>query len=58
MLPAAEEAEALKAKEDEHWQRAKEMGEEARKAGRAEVERRLNQVRGHEGRGGCNRKPC
>lgn len=41
----AEAAQALKGKEQEHWQAAKAAGDQAREAGRAEVERRLDQAR-------------
>ncbi len=41
---AAEEASVEKDREKEHWERAKQLGDQARAAGREEVERRLAQV--------------
>ena len=42
-LPA-EEAEALKGREGEHWEKAKAYGEEARRAGKEEMQHRLGLV--------------
>lgn len=45
-MPAsrADEAIAEKAKEQEHWEKAKQLGDHARAAGREEVERRFAQA--------------
>ena len=43
-FPPAEETEALKGREAEHWEKAKALGEEARAAGHEEMQRRLAQV--------------